>query len=160
MKKNKQADQQAGIRAVRTHEAGALRDESRRKGRIGTGWSRAPDLSVYAAMDAAGEMAREQDVLCSGGNPAVVVDHWRARFGAREDWIALGLSVPLRVRTALHAGAVDHVRDSVVRRDRDGDLELVAYLDSPKRVIAIHSISTSDQATSATTGAKIGLNSI
>ena len=60
--------------------------------RIGTGWSRAPDLSVYAAMDAAGEMAREQDVLCSGGNPAVVVDRWRARFGAREDWIAAALA--------------------------------------------------------------------
>ncbi|HEY9380770.1 MAG TPA: leukotoxin LktA family filamentous adhesin, partial [Burkholderiales bacterium] len=56
MKKNKQADQQAGIRAVRTHEAGALRDESRRKHRIGTGWipSRSPLAHLVALALGAG----------------------------------------------------------------------------------------------------------
>ena len=58
---------------------------------VGTGWSRAPDLSVYSAMRTAGEIAREQDVLCWGRNPAEVDDLWRTQFSAREAWIATAL---------------------------------------------------------------------
>ena len=59
-------------------------------------------------MQTAGEIAREQDVLCWGRNPAEVDDRWRAQFRAREAWItsaletrygpaALQASGPLRV---------------------------------------------------------------
>ena len=58
---------------------------------VGTGWSRAPDLSVYSAMRTAGEIAREQDILCWGRNPAEVDDLWRTQFSAREAWIATAL---------------------------------------------------------------------
>src|SRR3712207_5671070 len=60
--------------------------------RAGTGWSGAPDLSVYGAMDMAGELAREQEVLCLGRNPAAVADRWRYEFAAREDWIRAALT--------------------------------------------------------------------
>ncbi len=55
---------------------------------VGTGWSRAPDLSVYGALLRSSALAREQDILCSGRNPALVEDEWRSNFGAREAWIA------------------------------------------------------------------------
>jgi hypothetical protein len=60
---------------------------------VGTGWSRAPDLSVYSAMQTAGRVAREQDVLCERRNPAEVDDLWRAQFSEREAWIANALEV-------------------------------------------------------------------
>ena len=49
----------------------------------GTGWSRAPDLSVYSAMLIYGDIAREQSVLCGGFGTASVEEHWRRDFGAR-----------------------------------------------------------------------------
>jgi hypothetical protein len=58
---------------------------------VGTGWSRAPDLSVYGAMDVAAEVAREQEMLCFGRDPAAVDAAWRAEFGARADWIAAAM---------------------------------------------------------------------
>jgi hypothetical protein len=58
---------------------------------VETGWSRAPDLSVYAGMRTAGELAREQEILCWSRDPASVVSRWRSVFGAREDWIAAAL---------------------------------------------------------------------
>jgi hypothetical protein len=63
-----------------------------KSGAVGAGWSRAPDVSVYAAMVQAGELAREREVLCAGANPATVADGWQARFGAREAWIADALA--------------------------------------------------------------------
>ena len=60
--------------------------------KVGTGWSRAPDLSVYEGMRTAGELAREQEIACWGRNPASVERRWRAEFGAREDWIAAALA--------------------------------------------------------------------
>ena len=50
----------------------------------GTGWSRAPDLSVYGAMDQYGAIAREHSVLCGGFSTAAVGEAWREDFGARE----------------------------------------------------------------------------
>ena len=38
----------------------------------GTGWSRAPDLSVYEAMASYADIAREQAVLCDGSRPGRV----------------------------------------------------------------------------------------
>jgi hypothetical protein len=42
-------------------------------------------------MRTAGEIAREQDVLCWGRNPAEVDDRWRIQFSEREAWIASAL---------------------------------------------------------------------
>lgn len=57
-----------------------------------SGWSRAPDLAVYAAMDTAGDIAREQEVLCLGRDPGGVNARWQRDFGARRDWIAAALA--------------------------------------------------------------------
>lgn len=57
----------------------------------GTGWSRAPDLSVYAAMDDFAEIAREQAVLCGGFSPGVVDAHWDEDFGPRETGVRTAL---------------------------------------------------------------------
>jgi hypothetical protein len=59
---------------------------------VGTGWSRAPDLSVYGALMLSSALAREQDILCDGRNPALVEDAWRATYTAREAWIADALT--------------------------------------------------------------------
>lgn len=58
----------------------------------GTGWSRAPDLSAYAAMRSYGEIAREQAVLCGGFATASVESHWAEDFGAREAAVSLRLA--------------------------------------------------------------------
>jgi hypothetical protein len=55
---------------------------------VGTGWSRAPDLSVYGALVLSSRLAQEQEILCRGRNPARIEDEWRAAYGAREAWIA------------------------------------------------------------------------
>ncbi len=60
---------------------------------VGTGWSRAPDLSVYAALNQAAQLAREQEVLCEGENPALFERRWQAEFAARHDWIASAMAV-------------------------------------------------------------------
>ena len=57
----------------------------------GTGWSRAPDLSVYSAMLLYADIARQQSVLCGGFSAASVDDHWRRDFGRRADAVAAGL---------------------------------------------------------------------
>ena len=59
---------------------------------VGMGWARAPDLSVWSAMDVAREIALEQEVLCFGRNPAAVEAKWRATYGAREQWIEAALT--------------------------------------------------------------------
>lgn len=58
----------------------------------GTGWSRAPDLSVYAAMGSFGEIAREQSILCGGFSPGVVAATWEEDFGARQAAVAAALA--------------------------------------------------------------------
>lgn len=63
--------------------AASARDTS-----VGTGWSRAPDLSVYGALVLSSELAQEQEMLCRGRNPALVEDEWRAAYAARQAWIA------------------------------------------------------------------------
>ncbi|MGQ0589501.1 MAG: hypothetical protein ACT4N8_08220 [Sphingosinicella sp.] len=50
----------------------------------GTGWSRAPDLSVFASMEMYGGIAREQSILCQGFRPEAVRAAWREDFGARQ----------------------------------------------------------------------------
>jgi hypothetical protein len=59
---------------------------------VGTGWSRAPDLSVYAALNQAAQLAREQEVLCEGENPDLFERRWQAEFAARHDWIASAMA--------------------------------------------------------------------
>lgn len=58
----------------------------------GTGWSRAPDLSVYSAMLLYADIARQQSVLCGGFSTSSVEDHWRRDFGRRADAVEAGLS--------------------------------------------------------------------
>ena len=57
----------------------------------GSGWSRAPDLSVYGAMEMYGGIAREQSILCQGFRQEVVRDRWRDDFGARADAVEAAL---------------------------------------------------------------------
>jgi hypothetical protein len=56
------------------------------------GWSRAPDLSVYAAMDVYGGIAREQATLCGGFSPVSVRSHWDDDFGGREAAVRAALT--------------------------------------------------------------------
>jgi hypothetical protein len=57
----------------------------------GTGWSRAPDLSVYSAMTVFGVVAREEMTLCGGFATARVVDRWQRDFSAREAAVTAAL---------------------------------------------------------------------
>jgi hypothetical protein len=57
----------------------------------GSGWSRAPDLAVYRAMEMYGGIAREQSILCRGFRPEVVREAWRRDFGVREDAVTNAL---------------------------------------------------------------------
>lgn len=50
----------------------------------GTGWSRAPDLSVFSAMTLFATVARTESSLCRGVSPASIEAGWEADFGARE----------------------------------------------------------------------------
>ncbi|HEV2541303.1 MAG TPA: hypothetical protein VGU70_00930 [Methylobacterium sp.] len=72
--------------------AGCTADRTYSSGPVGTGWSRAPDLSIYGAMDMAGELARESEIVCRGRKPGAVSRRWQAEFGAREDWIRSALA--------------------------------------------------------------------
>lgn len=51
------------------------------------GWSRAPDLTVYAAMEMYGGIAREQSMLCQGFRPEVVRESWARDFGERRETV-------------------------------------------------------------------------
>jgi len=76
----------------------------------GTGWSRAPDLSVFASMEMYGGIAREQSILCRGFRPEAVRAAWRDDFGARRDAVGAAL-------VARHgAEAVERARLAPVRR--------------------------------------------
>jgi hypothetical protein len=57
----------------------------------GSGWSRAPDLTVYGAMEMYGGIAREQSMLCGGFRTEVVRDRWRSDFGARAEAVEAAL---------------------------------------------------------------------
>jgi hypothetical protein len=57
----------------------------------GTGWSRAPDLSVYSAMTEFATIAREQEMLCQGFGPESVLVKWERNYGAREDYVRASL---------------------------------------------------------------------
>jgi len=57
----------------------------------GSGWSRAPDLAVYGAMEMYGGIAREQSILCQGFRTEVVRERWRDDFGARADAVQAAL---------------------------------------------------------------------
>lgn len=79
------------------------------------GWSRAPDLSVYASMDLYGEIARQQASLCGGFTPVTVRDRWARDFGSREAAVTAALA-------ARHgAAAVERAEVDPMRRVRCGD---------------------------------------
>jgi hypothetical protein len=55
------------------------------------GWSRAPDLTVFAAMEMYGGIAREQSMLCGGFRPEVVRERWAEDFGPRTEAVTAAL---------------------------------------------------------------------
>ena len=58
----------------------------------GTGWSRAPDLSVYSAMRVFAGVAQEREMLCQGFRPAGVRRDWAEDFAGREARVAAALA--------------------------------------------------------------------
>jgi hypothetical protein len=58
----------------------------------GTGWSRAPDLSVYSSMTLIGDVAQEQSILCSGFGTASVRSDWDEDFGGRHQAVVAALA--------------------------------------------------------------------
>lgn len=58
----------------------------------GTGWSRAPDLSVYSALTFFGHSAREQRMLCQGFSARGTEARWEESFAAREAMVERLLS--------------------------------------------------------------------
>lgn len=101
---------------------------------VGTGWSRASDLSVYGALRLASGLAQEQEVLCAGRNPARVEDRWRAAYAAREAWIADALRARYGQAAVARAGAAEvgritcpAVTSSVWRRHHHRMLHLLEY---------------------------------
>ena len=61
-------------------------------GSIDTGWSRAPDLSVYSAMNHFGAVAREQELLCAGRRPERVDERWQRLYSARHEAVRLAMT--------------------------------------------------------------------
>jgi hypothetical protein len=72
----------------------------------GIGWSRAPDLSVYASMNSFARTAIDQERLCAGFDEASTARHWERDFGARQAAVAgaltrrYGAEALVRTRTA------------------------------------------------------------
>jgi hypothetical protein len=58
----------------------------------GSGWSRAPDLSVYSSAHAYARIAWEQDVYCEGASPAAASASFAREFGAREAAVRAALA--------------------------------------------------------------------
>ena len=50
----------------------------------GTGWSRAPDLSVYSSAHAFAHIAWEQQVMCNHSSPERATAGFEREFGARD----------------------------------------------------------------------------
>jgi len=99
----------------------------------GTGWSRAPDLSVYSAMLLYADIARQQSVLCGGFSTASVDDHWRRDFGRRADAVESGL-------IARHgADAVGEAEASAVatRRVECEDVPTLRWRDNYHRMLRL-----------------------
>jgi hypothetical protein len=58
----------------------------------GSGWSRAPDLSVYGSAHAYARIAWEQEVYCEGTSPARASASFEREFGARESAVRAALA--------------------------------------------------------------------
>lgn len=58
----------------------------------GTGWSRAPDLSVYSALNHFGAVAREQSILCAGRTPQLADQEWRLLYAGRHDRVTSAIN--------------------------------------------------------------------
>lgn len=78
--------------------------------RPGTGWSRAPDLNVYAAMNLFAHLAREESSLCGGFSPTLVARRWEGDFGAREAAVFSALALRYGAEAVAAAGARDAAR--------------------------------------------------
>jgi hypothetical protein len=58
----------------------------------GSGWSRAPDLSVYASARAYARVAWEQDVYCEGATPAAASASFARAYGGRDAAVRAALA--------------------------------------------------------------------
>jgi len=87
----------------------------------GTGWSRAPDLSVYSAMRVFGEVAQEQEILCQGFGPAGVRRDWSEDFAGREARVTAALATRHGARALSDAEAAAVATRSVPCRDWPND---------------------------------------
>ena len=102
----------------------------------GTGWSHAPDLSIYSAMLLYADVAREQSVLCDGFGTASVEDHWRRDFGGRADAVDAALiarhGADAVARAAADATAVNRVEceDVPTPRWRDSYNRMLRLLET------------------------------
>ena len=99
----------------------------------GAGWSRAPDLSVYSAMQLYGDIAREQSVLCGGFGTASVEDHWRRDFGARSEAVAAAL-IARHGASAVAAAEAKAVATRVVPCE---DLPTARWRESYRRLLRL-----------------------
>ena len=62
-------------------------------GSVDTGWSRAPDLSIYSAMNHFGAVAREQELLCAGHDPNRIDERWQRLYAARHEAVRTAMAV-------------------------------------------------------------------
>jgi hypothetical protein len=81
----------------------------------GSGWSRAPDLSVYSSARAYARVAWEQDVYCEGASPERASASQARDFGARDAAVRAALAArhgePALARAARHFVARVPCRD-------------------------------------------------
>jgi hypothetical protein len=98
-----------------------------------SGWSRAPDLSVYSAMTMYGGIARQHSSLCNNSDPDAVVQRWNADFGARQQAVTSAM-------IARHgAGAVRGAQASAVptRRVPCPDVNVPHWRESYTRLLRL-----------------------
>ena len=97
----------------------------------GSGWSRAPDLSVYGSAQAYARIAWEQDVYCEGADPAGATASLERSYGGRDAAVRAAL-------TARHgAEALARTRRHFVARVPCGDVPDPQWRDRYGRMLRL-----------------------
>lgn len=95
----------------------------------GTGWSRAPDLSVYSTMNLYARVAWEQQVLCDGVAPDRASALWARDYSGRQAAVTAALE-------ARHgADAVGRAVPPAMQRVPCGDLPDLAWRERYARLL-------------------------
>jgi len=97
----------------------------------GSGWSRAPDLSVYSSARAYARAAWEQDVYCEGVAPARARARLDREFGARDAAVRAALAARYGEEALARAGR------HFVPRVPCGDVPDSQWRDRYDRLLAI-----------------------